>query len=356
MWIHGIGFIPKCNEWENNLTLSVMSVVFIVISEGFTFINLQYQLAVMYRSGISKEQLSALIITIWKMLLRSLLYCQNEKLNALSLKLSKICNKCNVMITSKFQIILSLLLIFHDLVSLSSILLLFYSLGQISSSVFQSRYFGAIPPPYSAIISYASMFSFLWNDASMTVVGYFCCICYFLKKCFTEIKKKHRYINSKSNNSDKIFQDYAEIANFVHRTNSKLHTFLLIYVCITVTTLFREMYWLLFSTTSFHSVTFDISCIIKVVYTFSVYTALCTLSSGVKESAADIRNEAQALLMNSNDLNILKYANKVFDQSLEFALLNSIVIDKNLILSTIGTSMTYGILIATFNLNISNKD
>lgn len=184
----------------------------------------------------------------------------------------------------------------------------------------------------------------------MRITAYFCYMCHFLKKALVEMK--HKLYHLKFQGHKHLYREYKQIINLIYQCNSDFHTVLFTSVSFMLISLFGDMYWIFFKNTT---IIFNVYHIIMIVIACMRFATLCILSSSVKEGVSGVKHEAQMLLTESEDCKQLNYIINISDQSIGFTFLTSISVDKCLILSTIGTFLTYGILIATFSNKTNNK-
>lgn len=355
LWIHGVGFTSEFRGEQKNLIVITASIVLVIICEGSFIFAIQEFGCYVYKSDhtMSKEHISAAIILIANTFVRIIFYCRRNAINSLIRQFGILYGRVKREDISfneyKLQMKLSIILLINDLYTFI-ICVIFFS--AIPSSTFlgslgDSYHYGMIPPPYSTPIFYVIMFLLRWCNMNMAVSGYFCCICILLKETlkYTE-RKLHQAI---SEGTDYLFENYIEITSFIRFVTTQFHVILLTKFTAILIELFHEMYHVLF--TVIDSRLLLTYRLLNIIFELTHFIAICIFSSSVSDAASAVRNEAQRLITKVKSLENLKFAFAMSDEFVGFKIFNSIVIGKSLILSAIGTLLTYGMLIASLNAN-----
>lgn len=174
---------------------------------------------------------------------------------------------------------------------------------------------------------------------------------YILKYIIFELDKKVLAFNKLD--TIQVREVYFKIVYFIKYINEEFHIVMLMDTALILTIVFREMYVIFFS---YHTEPdFIISRVIYVCMTFARYIVKCSFSSSVSNAIADLNFSLMETFHGKFQLQNTDYFFFSRKDSEVFTLLSSIPVSNGLILSTIGSILTYGFLIATFNIKESEE-
>lgn len=357
LWAHGFAFIPKCTlKFKRFATLVIIMLPFIVF-EG----NLIYIITERFKYLHSNANRDFFVVTfgiLLEVFLRILLHVNRGKLIALTNQMLKIyySQTCRSLLSFKYTIFI--ILIFNDFIVI--MVSLKYNSRDKDDKYFtlfdlevfdhkgDSYYFRYLPHPYSKPAFFMSLTIAMWSFMTNFFPIYFCSFCFILRKILQEFKKKVVDINRIDLHY--FHHTYRDIFNLVSSLNQTLHTMILITFIVLFGKIFHSCYAIMFysQTSSSKFVYF----IIQLVHSSVCFAAMCLFSSAITNSAQELKQTANDVAINSSrKTEIVLLINKLNTDIIGFKLLDSLLIDKSLILAAIGNLLTYGILIATFNTN-----
>lgn len=92
--------------------------------------------------------------------------------------------------------------------------------------------------------------------------------------------------------------------------------------------------------------------ILNIIVCFIRFLVICIFASCTSKAGSELKRSIYDVEVQNNDRwKYFRLINKINDKFVEFKLLDSLVLDKNLILAAVRSLVTYGIIIATFNIN-----
>ena len=92
--------------------------------------------------------------------------------------------------------------------------------------------------------------------------------------------------------------------------------------------------------------------ILKIILCLVRFAAVCIFASSASKAGSEFKRIMYDLDVKTDERGkLLTLLMKINDQFVEFKLLDSLKLDKNLIFAAFGSLVTYGIIIATFNVN-----
>lgn len=351
LWIHGFVSIPKFQLGCKCITTLIIQVVMMLIFE----VNMIYVAFVrfqkIYNGDSNRDYVFLTIVLLFEILLRIQLHVNRNKLKIFTRRTLKM----YYILTSKsllpFRYGISIILFFNDIIIILMSLMLL-SKGKPLNFEYKGNNlnYGIIPFPYSTHAYRAGIIIGIWSFMTPFFAIYFCSFCFILKKILNELKK--RIVDHKTD-LHYICKNYHDVSSLISTLNQALHPMILVSFILLTGKTFYSCYILLFAS---NTRAFKIVFVALILLFSSLYfAAMCTFSSAVTNSALEVKDALCGLPINMNRVGeTLQFFNKINTDAMGFKILDSLAINRSMILTTIGNLVTYGILIATFNLN-SNK-
>lgn len=172
---------------------------------------------------------------------------------------------------------------------------------------------------------------------------------YFISSLFVaSLKQFTKTLNQETlgTNPIRFLLKYDSISQTVVKMNSVLRILLLLICCHILFNCFYSIYISLYDTNSFSDKLFQ--TFIVLTWNFAVFCLLCTSASNISENYGVMRSNFHELLMKKKRFENLSLALKLCeDDIIGFTILDSICINKSLIVKGFGTMLTYGIMVAT---------
>lgn len=355
-WIHFVGFTQKFSCVRKYSFVTCISLTFAMFNE----INYAYIQYVIVRkhyeidNSLHKKDLFILLFTTLESMQRFLLYFKRRKLNKL---LHDTCRMYKSIIRdndAKFTEKLLIVLFINELMGLGVITL--FSLSLINEIFFsdpkEEFYYGFISPPYAQTCCYISIILSHWNLLTPTITIYFCCKCYMIKRILLEFKK--RLSTGSGSNINSLFHMYTNITELVASINDFYQTLLVNTFSILMGLVFYESYILIFTVTDsnylkvYRILNFSLHCL--------RFAFICLYSSAVTNIASDIKNMVYQLSVDITDWKILRFVLMASDTFVGFKILDSVIINKQLIVFAVGSIFTYCIMIASFSFKEEDDD
>lgn len=352
MWAHGIGYTMRCRYKRKNLILNILSIICFIIYDGGIFCYLHLLIVSAYKSkSIQKQHITKCITLLLNLSLRCILRCRWQKICLLLHEIGNIYDKVNCNRKSKLHLKFFSVLIMYDIYQMVK---LFAYISALKSPYFLGYlgdffYHGAIPPPYSTPVHYINILLLQLCNNSIPFVAFFSCICILIAKVLQEIGGKIHDGDRKC-----AFDLFSQTMNFSHKLNKNLHSLLLISITDILLFAFIHAYTILFIARDNSSLV--IHRILNIIISFSSFAFLCIVASTVKDTSEDIRRKLKVVSAEFNVSKSLQFFLKLPGKFTGFALFNAIILQKSLIMTAVGTFLTYGVLIATFNLNDKGKN
>lgn len=330
-WVHLIGFEHGL-DWKRNYRMkSMLSIILAVCVEILSIHTHIQRFRVIHISEtkISKSSIAYIISYILELMLRILMYMNRKKLNPINRKLIMIYDKATAGQTINLKFKLISVLIANDIIKISLILIYCNFKCFFSSRALQ------------AII----MFLSIWTLLSDVMPIIFCYYCQITLNILREIKKK-LFIKKKVC-VQKFYFMYDEFTETVAELNDLFQPVIFITFSSLLTWIFYDSYTLIFQNPSIdRNNLLHLVPIITIIIHFVRFVVICYYSSLVTKNACEVRDKIFSFSCYATSV-MLKNHNKFVG----FTVLDSIVINKSLILASVGTLVTYGMLIATFSAN-----
>lgn len=328
--VHGLGMFTKYTKFKS-LFPTVLALCLAILYEVNAVLFIITSLT---RHDISENKsTTALIVLIFQLCLkyfqRCCLYIQRKTLASNMQKLaglySRVANK-----KSKMLKFISTVAVFELFI------ICIFPLAAITHYIIQKRL------SYSFLYSvwyYIVLFCVVFKAISACVALYFCFVCFLLKDVFIGIEQSTvlRGLNP-------WMATYTEAIDIAKAVNKYFSSMLMICCTELLCTIFYESFSIFFLV---KPITYDtLQRFIHVLLDFSVFIMICLSASAVKNCAKDAAEKFACydFCARRNGFN-----SGVISEFQGFTLLDSIIIDKSLILSALATLLTYGVMIAMFN-------
>lgn len=206
--------------------------------------------------------------------------------------------------------------------------------------------YGVIPAPHSTPIVYLSLFMESWGYISPSITAVFICFCYVFQKIILGYQKK--IISVKNVEVEFINQAYNDILILNANLSMALNKILLITFIILAGIVFCNAYDVMFNKSlTTYTKLYGILC---AVFALARFLIICTFASSVSTAAFEFKNSVHNIPIQISDK--YKYYSLTIKMNENFVglkILDSIILDKSLILVFLGSLMSYGIIIATFD-------
>lgn len=353
LWIHGIGFTRKCSAGFEGKIMQFISVILAVIFDANSII---WALETITRPGRStnKSAIAFVLISILNVVLRFMLYKRRKTIISNFQKLAALYSSivnCN---TLNFKRKLAVLLILNDVASVYFSLYTYFYVLIPSYIKKPGKSIIAVPhyDEYSPHLRGVSFFLSQWSIFCPATAFIFASICYLLK--YTIFELNNLVLASKIIKSKTVRKTYIKIVQMKRLINKEFQLVILVDTVIVLSIAFREMFETLFD---FHdNLDFMMSRLVYMVFTFCRFGIMCYFANTVTDAVSSLK-----LTILQTPLNKLGSANFQFFFYLEkafghFKIMSSISMTNNLILAAIGSLLSYGIIIATFDLTSSEEE
>lgn len=324
LWAHFVGFQCKSNDIFKFIASVTLLLTAEIINSLCTIKRLQFEYRI--HNNIEKSQIVLAVQFSLEFLLRILLYRNRRKFSVIHLKLSKMYYIVSGKTSSYFQKRIALILLISD----------FTNIGITLYHVIVNNF----PFPPNNVFYAGLRLLWNWNSMSVTIPAYFVCYCYILIEILDEMKKQ--LLCKNSNNAQHFYAVYDKINNLIIFINEIFHFMLLITFAILLGWEFYDTYLLIF-TKLYRKM--EILLLLILITSLRII-AMCCFSSFVSKLSAEVKDLVFRIPSDITPF-ILNLQNKVSS----FTLLDTYVTGKNLIVTFIGSLLTYGILIATLSEN-----
>lgn len=345
LWLHFVGFTTKVELSRGSLRILFISIIFSILNEGFTVIIIISKFLQLKETTLNRKNMTELFSEIGELYLRILVIVKRRQLLSLVEKVAEIYAdqlKKNVI---KFKRLLIIILLAFECYYFTRAVFDFsdadFYLYPYLGDIF---YFEFIKFKHSSTLFYICNHLHHVNMLTPFVIQYFCCICYVLKQTSINFKNKLRV----SRNIDvSTLSHYNRIIKVISLVNKVMHNMIATALFLLLVWMFYASYIIVF--TKQESMPKRIATFMLFLSTFTQFSSVCIFGSSVIDAVNAVNDYIFDLpLRASHDSNLpfLLKANRKFNG---FTLFGRIVMDKILILSALGSLLTYGILIATFN-------
>lgn len=204
----------------------------------------------------------------------------------------------------------------------------------------------------SSLILYGTMFLELWGYVTPSIPVYFCCFCYAYKNIILELKEsisKEAIVNV-----DAISEAYKSVLILNATINKAFHTMLLITFMILSGKLLHHTYDIILNIYFITSINVMYR-LLNIVFSFARFLMICIPASSVSIAASELRNSIHDLpIKNCDRWKYFRLTMKMNETFVGFKILDSVTIDKSLVIVLLGSLISYGVMIATFNVNTNS--
>lgn len=181
-----------------------------------------------------------------------------------------------------------------------------------------------------------------WNAMSVNTPVYFISYCYVLTQVLGEMKNQ---LLKKNKNLQLFYAVYNEICDLIIYINDLFHTMLSLAFTLLLEWVYYDAYLLIFT-----SIVHKLGLLFLYLTTFIRVVLMCWFSSSVAKISEEVKN-----LVFCIPGDVTPFIFNIQNRSSKFTILDAIVIDKNLIVTFVGSLVTYGILLATFTVKPTNE-
>lgn len=324
LWVHFIAFEDGFKFNKKHALKYFVSVLMTINFEITSFFYIYITIQKSYQStlSINKEEIILILAYVFNIYLRILLYMNRKKFSVINCKLMKLYHMISERKLLVMRYRLFLILIIDELINI----ILFMGESTYISFTANSMY-------------YALKFVFNWSLMTNSLYIYFCLYCYMINKVFSAFTKLLRQKNIEVENSHFV---YNEITKVISSVNGIFHTMLFLTFAVLLAWIFVDSYHLIFMK---QKTSIEASChSLYIIMNFLRITLICLYSSSVAKSAAVVKDN----ILNISPV-ITPFIIRISNKFIGFTLLDTIVIGKSLVITCIGSLVTYGMLLATFH-------
>lgn len=292
-----------------------------------------------------------ILILILEYLLRILFLLKRKNLKYLNSQMEKIYSSIVPKTKIKYRNALILALVINDIFIFVKMFLWFFSTDyfhmiRYHGNDFAYRYIGELSSnsPFYIFCTFLEV----WGFITPFVPIYFCCLCLALKHIIKRLNKRLE----KQKDVDIVYVDQicTEISNLTCNINESLHDIFLLAIVILLVRVFYHIYYIMIDKSLIEFLV--LSRILNIIIYFIRFVAICKFASSTSRAGSALKRSIYNLNIKKEDKwEYFQLLFKLSDQFVEFKLLDSLILDKNLILAAMGSLVTYGIIIATFNRN-----
>lgn len=325
LWMHGVGF-TETFSWEKKPFLNwTFSIFLLMLFDVPTF----YGIGSNFKNKLERKNIVFSLLVLSQFLIRFQIYFKRIQMQCTFRKILDIYARISKRKQLKLKREMLMILILNDSVMAVLIYILyttFYPRMSFSGRIFE------LP--------------FMWGTVSSVISIFISVICYIL----TQLLKEFRNLCIENPRDIKyLFHTFSEITKIIATVNSSFHNLILTLLVSSWWWLFHELFHLVFMDTRS-----SIEIIFRLLESFLNvlrFGSVCLFASSMKNTASKIKEILYDLPIKVTDWESQRLAWKLRDTDISFKFFNTIPIDANLVISSMQSFMTYGILIATFNLN-----
>lgn len=343
-WIHSIGLPNESKSNSKRRFQIFISNILAVTFEGNVIYNVIKRRQYLYDNDVHLKNSFIIIgFVSLSIMQRYSLYSSSRKLFEIFVRSVKLSSIIQGKLTKRLIVKLLIVLIITDIFIVLGLIPLFYVFQLppvlINNNEVVNRIFLDSNWPI------VTFFFIFWKNTSMCITFYFGIICYILKQVLVRLATIVKRPVIKTEYLIKIFNEILDIAK---ETNEVFCSMILTSFAITLGGIFFQLYNILFNPVGLLSIyLFRISCII---WYFLPFLLACFLASSVSNSTLNVKYLIKKIRI--GDFKSNPFLNIVMNKDpLQFTILDSIVIDKSLIFSAGGVLLSYGTLIATFQIS-----
>lgn len=349
--LHGLACIIKFKWTLRNFILFCGLKLFIIINViNHIFCLILRCLCIILSRRSQKDSIISTSILILEFFLLVLFLSKRAEFRYLSRYLARIHPIVATGTVLKIKRVILLMLFFNDVNSML-VIFTFFTNNEFCQQfkdlggdfIFPVSYFK------SSRILQVTLFLEMWGYATPCIPVYFCCFCCAFKNIILEVKEK----NSKELlvNVGVINEEYKRILILNTAINKAFHNMLLITFMILSGKLLYYTYNVIFNIYFITGMN-AIHRILNIVFYFVRFLMICISASSVSTAASELRNSIHDLqIENCDRWQYFRLTMKMNDNFVGFKLLDSVALDKSLIIVLLGSLISYGVMIATFNVN-----
>ena len=181
-----------------------------------------------------------------------------------------------------------------------------------------------------------------WKNTGICTAAYFAFIWDVLKQILLQLEKE---INSADSKTETLIEMFNEVLDVKKEVNEVFNNMILVTFINSFVAVFHHLLHFIFNTNA--TIWIHMYRLIAVIWYSLPFLTICLCSSCVIRSGNNFKYSLEKC--RKEELMIIQ-SSAIFNQhSFTFTILDSIIIDKSLILSAGGALLSYGILMATFS-------
>ena len=343
-WIHGIGLPSKNTSPFKKRFQIALSVILAIIFEGNLIYNLfRRHKCVLDNDMHYKNYFIILNFVALSIAQRYSICSSSKKLFTVFTRSVHLCSNIPGKLDKNIVYEVFLTLIITDVFCVLGLLPLFYAFQ--SSSVLLNNHEALKHLFFDSHWPNATILLLYWKNTSFCITFYFGIICYTLRETLFRTRMMVKCLDI---NTECLVAVFNVILDIIKRANEIFGNMILPTFAISLGGVFYQLYNIFFSPVGHHGIhLYRIFCLAW----FSLPVILiCLLASSVSNSAFILKHFIKKVRI--NDFKKKPYLNITMNTKLSrFTILDSVVIDKSLIFSVGGILISYGTLIATFQIS-----
>lgn len=343
---HGFTRIIKFQISLRNIFSFTFSTVFMIIIGINNIYSLFARFEYLLRSkNTNRDAIVITIIMVLEYLLQILFFLKRNELKQLTQCMANIYPAVASKRIFRFKRNIILVLLTNDIYILSVIFAYFSAFSFLYDN---NGVYGFLQPPLSGPVFYISIVMDMWAHVTPFITIYFCCFCFAFKKIILGLKEK--FSKKDAVNFDNMNKAYNDVLTFNSTFNKTFHNMLLVVFVILSGRLFYSTYNLVFKKSLM--VSHIIFRLLNIFNYFCRLILICTFASSLSKVASEFRNFVHDIPVKEKESwKYLRLIIKMNENFIGFKLLDSVTLDKSLIVVATGSLITYGIMIATFNVS-----
>lgn len=346
---HGLSYAGKY-EWKcKNLTLFVVSTLFMILNEiNKMYGTLRFFVHLNY-SNLSRISYILGTVNFLECLLRILFCLKKNKFNHIINRMLKIyCATSNKKIP-KYSVYLIFVFIVNDIYTIYTFYGIYISLNSVA---FTKHYSNYTSNEYKTFITkplnIALLFMEVWGVITPFIPIYFCCFCLIFKETLNNFKYKlEKACNIGFNMLDQMCEEIIKLTSDI---NESFHTILLVNFIILFVSILNNVYIiLLYNSMTGNDLAYRIW---NTLIIFTRFALICLFASSTSKAGIELKRSIYNHVTQTRERwKCFILVTKISESFVELKFLDSLVLDKNLIVASVGSIVTYVIIIATFNIN-----
>lgn len=351
-WFLGIGCFKNASFQQK-----LLSVVMIIMVDGPSVYDIIINLFFLEHvdSSSSKSAYTAALMHICSIVLRIWLYKERWQMQVIVRKVVKAYH-----LTSTKKLLFRRKIVFIFILNELYVIMnfCFFTYGAISGKDYEDivakYFFNKIPTSVATKLYFIiqGIVEFCLHNIPALLSIYFFFLAQVLKAAFNEYADM--ILQHKNQDFRHLLMVHNKITDSLSVANSYLHIPLLLSFTYTLSSAFYSMFEFLFTMVS--NSYEDCDHILSFFWSLFYFSLFCFSSSMVNNAATRIKDLVHKLPGDDKDAKRMSLILKIHSHFTGFTVLESIDIDKSLILAAVGTMFTYGIMFATFNVTTKNTD